>query len=83
MYHSLKSGPETRDPRPRDLRPGTLRPQTQSLEAQNPETLTPGALDPGTLGLWDSGTLTPRNLKIGPWDLKIATLRPRIFRAGP
>ena len=26
--------------------------------------------------------ISPRTLEMGPWDLEIATLRPRILRAG-
>ena len=63
-WHSLNSGPATRDPGPWD--PGTLRPRTLSPWDH-------GLWNPGP---GDSGTLTPRNLEIGPWDLEIATQNP-------
>ena len=40
--HSLKLGPETRDPRP----------ETQDPETRDPETRDPGTLRPRTLGPW-------------------------------
>ena len=58
-----------------DLRPGTC-----DLGLQGPETRDPETWDAET---GDSGTLTPKNLEIGHWDLEIASLRLRILRAGP
>ena len=64
--HSLKSGPETRDPRP-----GTMRSETR-----DPGTLRPWDAETWTLGLWNwnpglailgHGTLTPGTLVMGPW----------------
>ena len=60
--HSLKSRPETRDPRP-----GTLRPETQDPGTLRPKTLGPGTLRLGTLRQWnwDLGLGTCDH---GTWD---------------
>ena len=80
--------PETWDPGPQDLEtqaPETLRPGT--LAAGNLRLWDPGIPDPDSQDPWTGtlghGTLTPRTLEIGPWELEIATLRTRILRAGP
>ena len=55
LWHSLKSGPGTRDP------------ETQDPEAQAPKTRDPGIRDSGTLEL---GTLRLWNWDPGTWDLR-------------
>ena len=47
-------------------------PETWDPEIRDPDTQHPG-----------TGTLTSRAPELGPWDFRIATLRPRILSAGP
>ena len=57
FWHSLKSGPQTRDPgtRPvtRDLRHEALGPGTQGTVTQDPETWHTETWDPETKRLWE------------------------------
>ena len=67
IWHSQKSGPETRDSGTWD--PGR---RTRDPGTRDPETQDSGIWD---LGPWDlglitlgHGTLTPPTLEMGPWD---------------
>ena len=73
-----------------DSGPGILRPETLGPWGPghwnsrlwdpglwNPVTRNPDTQDPGT------GNLTSSTPKLGPWNLGIARLRPRILRTGP
>ena len=66
--HSLKSGPETQDT-------ATLRHETLVLWGHDTQ-------DSGTETLGHQ-TLLPRTPELGPWDLELAILRPRILRVVP
>ena len=65
-WHSLKSGPETRDPGHWDLEPWNLK----TLGPWNPETLKPETRDPGPWDprLWNSETQIHWTLELGPWN---------------
>ena len=76
IWHSLKSGPETRDLAHWDLGPW----DTETLGHRDPRTWDPRTLElgPGELALATvgHGTLTPETLEMGPWDLEISNWPP-------